>query len=155
MVTDLLGALLQELAKALKIAALSPDSNNSCLVKLASGLQIQIELDRTGEFLILGSDLGEVPPGKYRENLFKEALKANDADHPIHGILAFSKKTEHLVLFEKISIKDLNGAAIAEEIAPFAEKGLMWENAIKRGEIPVITGIRTSDKASGMFGLRP
>lgn len=155
MVTDLLGALLQELGKSLKVADLHPDSNNSCLIKLTNGQQIQVELDRSAEFLILGADLGTVPPGKYRENLFKEALKANDLPHPIHGILAFSKKTEHLVIYERIPIRDLTGEKIAEEITPFTEKALVWENALKRGEVPSIAQFKTSDKGSGMFGLRP
>src|SRR5262245_58766423 len=99
MVTDLFGALLQELGDSLEKADLHPDRNNSCLIRMKGGQEIQFELDRSSQFLIVGADLGAVPPGKYRENLFREALKANDMPHPIHGILAYSKKTDHLVLF--------------------------------------------------------
>lgn len=92
MVTDFFGSLLQELGKVLEIPDLHPDRNNSCQIVLKNGLNLQIELDRSGQFLIFGADLGVVPPGRYRENLFREALKANDMPHPIHGILAYSKK---------------------------------------------------------------
>lgn len=153
MVTDLFGAILQELSHSLKIENLSPDSNNSCLLRLESGLIIQLELDRRGEFLILGADLGTTPPGKYRENLFKEALKANDLPHPNHGILCYSKKSDHLVLYEKIHLKDLNGEKIAAEITPFAEKAFTWSEALMRNEIPAVNQAFTSHKPGGMFGL--
>jgi len=155
MVTDLLGVILQELSKSLNIPNLHPDSNNSCLIKMPNGLEIQIELDRSRQFLLLGSDLGIVAPGKYRENLFKEALKANDMPHPIHGTLSYSKKSDHLVMFEKIQVTELNGEKIAAEITPFMEKALVWSDALKRGDIPVANQMHTSDKSSGMFGLKP
>lgn len=153
MVTDLFGAILQELGSSLGIQDLHPDSNNSCLIRLKSGLIIQIELDKGGQFLILGADLGTVPPGKYRENLFREALKSNDLPHPIHGILCYSKKSDHLVLYEKIHIKDLNGEKIAAEITPFAEKAYTWSEALLHNDIPAINQLFTSQKPGGMFGL--
>lgn len=153
MVTDLLGALLQELGHSMQIANLHPDNNNSCLIKLVSGQEIQVELDRSGQFIVLGADLGEVPPGKYRENLFKEALKTNDMPYPLHGVLAYSKKTEHLILFEKIQVGDLNGEKIAAEIIPFTEKATVWSDALKQGNIPA-SQMKTSDRGSGMFGLK-
>lgn len=153
MVTDLLGSLLQELSHALGVADLHPDSNNSCLLRLKSGLIIQIELDKGGQFLILGADLGGVPPGKYRENLFRECLKTNDMPPPLNGILCYSKKSDHLVLYEKIYLKDLNGEKVAAEITPFAEKAFLWSQALLNNEIPVINQPFTSQKPGGMFGL--
>lgn len=153
MVTDLFGALLQELGNAMGVAGLHPDSNNSCMLKLKSGLIIQLELDRRGEFLILGADLGNVPPGKYRENLFREALKANDLPYPLHGILCYSRKSGHLVIFQKIHTRDLNGEKLAAEIAPFAEKAFTWSEALLRGDLPVVNQTFTSQKPGGMFGL--
>jgi len=155
MVTDLLGSLLQELGRILEIADLHPDRNNSCLIKLKEGFNIQLELDRSSQFLTLGADLGMVPPGKYRENLFREALKANGMPPPLYGTLAYSKRTDHLILFEKIQVRDLTGGKIAAEITPFTEKAKIWEDAVKRGDVPVINQMYTSGKSSGMFGLRP
>lgn len=153
MVTNLFEALLQELGTSLGIANLHPDGNNSCLIRLKSGLIIQVELDKSGQFFLIGADLGTVPPGKYRENLFREALKANDLPHPIHGILCYSKKSDHLVLYEKIPIKDLNGEKIAAEITPFAEKAYTWSEALLHNEVPPINQMFTSHKPGGMFGL--
>lgn len=155
MVTDMLGALLKELGPTLQIPDLHTDRNNTCLIKLKNGIQIQLEIDRSGRFLILGADLGVVPPGKYRENLFREALKANDLPHPTHGTLAYSKKSDCLVLFEKIPTTDLTGEKIAAEILPFSEKAIQWKDAIQRNEIPTVNQAFTSQQSSGMFGLRP
>ena len=156
MVTDLFGTVLQELSKSMQIAELRPDKNNSCLLRLRGGLEIQIEFDRPGQFILLCSDLGAVPPGKYRENLFREALRANGLPHPIHGVLAYSRKTDHLILFEKTSVKDLNGEKIAASIPLFSQKASIWKDALERGEIPsldqAVAGLRST---GGMFGLKP
>jgi len=155
MVTDLFGSLLQELGKILEIANLHPDNNNSCKIKLKNGQSIQIEMDSSGQFLIIGADLGFVPPGKYRENLFKEALKANDMPHPINGTLAYSKKNDHLVMFKKIHAGNLNGEKISAEITPFIDKATVWEEALKRGDLPALNMANAAKTSSGMFGLKP
>jgi Tir chaperone protein (CesT) family len=156
MVTDLFGTLLAELGPLIEAADLHPDRNNSCLITLQSGIQIQLELDKSGQFLILGSDLGSIlQQGKYRENLFQEALKANDLPYPTHGILAYSKKTDHLVLFEKINIRDLTGEKIAAQVTPFLEKAALWSDALKRSEVPSVNQAVTGGRGPGMFGLRP
>jgi hypothetical protein len=153
MVLDLFGSLLKELAPSLGIAKLEPDSNNSCLIRLESGLMIQIELDKKGEFLLVGADLGTVPPGKYRENLLREALKSNDLPYPIYGILCFSRKNDHLALYEKLPIKDLTGAKIASFIGPFSEKAYTWSAALFKGEVPTVIQPGTTQKPGGLFGL--
>lgn len=153
MVTDVFGALLQELGPFLGLVNLHPDHNNSCLIRLESGLIIQIEVDKSGQFLILGADLGTIPPGKYRENLLREAMKANDMPPPLHGILCFSRKADHLALFEKIPLKDLSGAKLAAEIPFFSEKAFTWSAALLNNEIPQISNPQASQRPGGLFGL--
>lgn len=154
MVKDMLEALLSDIGRSLKIPDLHPDRNNSCLIDLPEPVNIKIQLEmhaRTNDFL-LGCDLGPVPPGRYRENLFREALKANGLPYPQHGILAYSAKTDHLILWETFNLRDLTGERIADEITPFVEKAKMWKEAMEKGEMPVVHGMKTS---MGMFGLRP
>ncbi|MBA3816794.1 MAG: CesT family type III secretion system chaperone [Parachlamydiaceae bacterium] len=155
MVTDYFGTLLQELGKILEIPDLHSDRNNSCQITLKNGLVFQLEFDRSGAFIVLGADLGVVPPGKYRENLFREALKANDMPYPTHGILAYSKKSDRLVIFEKLRSHELTGEAIAAEIIPFSEKAIIWKEALERSDIPIINQALNFQRSSGMFGLRP
>lgn len=153
MVTDHFGALLQELAQALNISKLQADANNSCLIKFKGGIRIQIEPDREEKFLIIGADLGEIPTGRYRENLFTEALKANGLPRPRYGFFAYSKPKDHLVLTEFLPMQDLRGDKIADFLPLFIEKVKLWKESIYRGEIPP-SAVVTS-RPMGMFGMRP
>jgi Tir chaperone protein (CesT) family len=151
MVKNLFEALLDEVGHALKIADLHADRNNTCLISMPNGVKIQLEMhSRTQEF-VLGSDLGQIPPGRYRENLFIEALRSNGMPNHV-GILAYSAKNDHLILFQTINLKDLTGERIATDMSPFIEKAKIWQEAMEKGEIPVVANMRTS---MGMFGLRP
>lgn len=152
MVKELFESLLEELGHTLDIPDLRPDSNHSCLINYPDDFKVQIEMDPMGHSVMLGCDLGPIPTGRYRENLFREALKANGMPAPHHGILAFSNKTEHLVLFEYLNTQDLTGDRIADALAPFIEKAKLWKDSLAKGEIPVVGTMRTS---SGMFGMRP
>lgn len=152
MVTDLFGSFLQDLGRIFELPDLRPDGNNSCLITLKNGVKVQLEMDRANEFLIVGIDIGVVPPGRYKENVFREALKANGLPPPLQGIFAYSTKTEHLVIFERFRGRELNADRISEFIQKLSEKALQWRSAIERGEIPTIEQTRSS--SSGMFGLR-
>lgn len=152
MVKDLFETLLEETGNTLQIANLHPDRNNSCLIKLTNGVSVQLELDPYQQSIVMGSDLGGLPTGRYRENVFREALKTNGVNETHHGILAYSTKTDHMVLFETLALRDLTGEKIADALTPFSEKALKWKNALEHGEVPTLSNIRTS---TGMFGLRP
>lgn len=154
MVTDFFGTFLQELGPLLQLPNLSPDTNNSCLIKFKGDVQIQMEIDRTTQFLILGSDLGAVPVGRYRENLFEIALKANALPPPRHGTFAYSKQTDHLILFQMFNLREVTATQISEFIIVFIEKIRGWKEAIIRGELPLLSLPAQQSRPSGMFGLR-
>jgi hypothetical protein len=155
MVIDLLGSLLQELGQLIGVPNLQPDANNVCLIKFKGNVYIQLELDRSSQFLIMTSDLGSIPIGRYRETIFFEALKANGLPPPHNGIFGYSKQADRLILFQMLSIKDLTGNKISDALAPFLEKAKIWKSSIEKGEIPpvVLPGGATAPK--GIFGLRP
>ena len=154
MVMDLFEALLQEFSKATNIPNLKPDANSSCLLVLPNGTKIQLDIDPGNNFLLMGAELGFIPGGRYRENVFKEALRANNLPAPRNGDFAYSKKKDLLILFTKISLKDLNGEKIASVFAPFSEKATHWKEAISKGEVPSLSGAFSTHKSgTGMFGL--
>jgi hypothetical protein len=153
MVSGLFESLLQELSLSMGINGLHPDSNNSCLIALQSGVRIQLEMDKKGEFLVLVSNLGTVPSGKYRENLFRTALKSNHYYSPGQGIFAYSPKTDHLLLFEKLPLYELSGEKIGAVVKPFTEKAARWMEAIQHNDVPVVEEAFTSDRRTSMFGL--
>jgi len=155
MVTDTFGALLQEMGKILKLRDLQPDGNNSCLIRFPNGTQVQLELDHSGTNLIIGCDLGLVTPGRYRENVFREALISNGLPYPRHGDFAYSRHSDHLVLTHTLPIKDLNGEKIAAALTPFLEKAKSWQEALARGDIPSHLPLTFSKGGGGgMFGLK-
>jgi hypothetical protein len=154
MVSDTFGVILEDLGKEIGLTGLQPDGNNSCLLNMKEGVSIQIEPDASGNFLVLGAKLGVVPPGKYRENLFKAALKANDLPHPINGVLSYSKKADQLVLYKKIPSRELTGGKLATEIKPFVEKAVVWQQALAHNDVPEVNQVYTSrTSGSGIFGL--
>ncbi|KAF3363188.1 putative type III secretion chaperone SycE [Chlamydiales bacterium STE3] len=153
MVTDAFGSLLQELGKVMRIPYLQPDKNNSCLIKFPNGPSVQIELDRSEAFLLLGCDLGEVARGRYRENVFREALISNGMPQPRFGDFAYSQRTDHLILTLSFPVKNLTGEKIASALTPFVEKAKSWIGAISKNDIPSRYGTLSS-RGSGMFGLK-
>jgi hypothetical protein len=155
MIRDTFGSIIEELGTILK-TNLSPDKNNSCKLKYKSGLTVQIDFDGLNEKLILVSSLGTAVPGRYRESLFREALKANGLPFPKYGIFAYSKKQDALLLYDTISLKELSGQKLAELLAPFAQRAELWSAAITKSEVPSFMGTEftfSKTPGAGMFGL--
>lgn len=152
MVVELFASLLEELSKIMHYQ-LHVDHNNSCMLHLPTGLDIQLEIHRHGTHFIIGTDLGNIPVGKYRENLFREALRANGFPPPQYGTFAYSKQKDSLILFSLLVLKDLTGQRIADHLIPFMEKAVTWQTAIKRGDVPVVSLEKTSGSAARPFGM--
>lgn len=150
-----LGAILEELGRELRIPNLAPDDNETCLIRLESGVRVQIELLKGGEYLLIASDLGELPPGRFRVDIFEAALKTNGSDEGGPGTFGFSTRTNHLLLFDKLYLQGLTGMKVADFISPFAKKAKLWKESIERGSIPQIGMTSTASSGRGIFGLRP
>ena len=159
MVSDRFSILIDDLGKALKIK-LAPDSNQACMIQFPDGIEVRIDPDTLGETIYIWSDLGPIPTaGKYRENVFREALKANGLPPPKLGIFGFNPKTESLLLCEQTTIYDLTAVRLAELIQSFALKAKIWKEGIIRGDVPSFRASEMSQSGSrgggsGIFGLR-
>ncbi len=156
MVKEQFSTILEDLGKIMNMK-LAPDRNNACQIQAANGLMVHMEPDSAGERIMFVSDLGVPPPGRYRENLFREALKANGLPLPRQGIFAYSKKKDSLVLFDSLFLDDLTGQLVADFLKPFMQKAELWRASIPKGEVPSFTSnelsFGTSPGGSGMFGL--
>lgn len=153
MVSDLFGALLEELGSLLNVK-LAPDANHSCLIKTKEGVSIQLELDRSGEHILFASQMPEVPSnGRFRETIFREALKANGMPPPLYGAFGYSKSRNSLILWAKLDVDKLNGEKLHAYFTQFLGKALLWYDALSRGNVPDATAVK-SKQASGLFGLR-
>ena len=153
MVAELFESLLVELAKSLDIKELKPDPHNSCLIHFQNGVEIQIEPYEKDEQLLLVIDLGSIPPGHYREDVFKESLVANGMPYPRHGFFAYSDQSDHLLLMDFLPLKDLNGEKIASAIYPLIEKAKVWQDNLSRGAVPIAETTSQGRRAPGLFGL--
>lgn len=157
MVADLFESLLQDIGKEFHVT-LKADQNNSCLFNLPNGLSVQMEIDPKNEYFIIGTDLGEVPLGKYRENLFQAALRSNALPPPQNGIFAYSKQKDHLVIHAMIPLPEITGEKIINILKPFLEKAWNWKTAITNGEVPEVESSSQAGHYSsqgGIFGLKP
>ncbi|CCB85727.1 MULTISPECIES: CesT family type III secretion system chaperone [Parachlamydia] len=156
MVSDLFDTLLAEVGQKLKINDLHADRNHSCLINFKEGISIQIERETRGERMIFGTTIGSIPPSKYRENVFREALRANGLQEPRIGAFAYSKQSDQLILYGTLPMQDLTSEKIVAFLIPFKEKAVQWKTAIERGDIPSLVGTQASPgSGGGMFGLRP
>lgn len=146
--------LIRELSTSME-TTLHPDSHQSCLITFPQDqIAVQIDLDTNADRILVGSQLGRITPGPYRESLFIQALKANGASRVPRGILAFSEKNDTLVLFHYFHLGRLTGEKLYQFLQLFCEQIKIWKQALSTGNIPIIQE-EASAKGSGMFGLKP
>lgn len=153
MVTDSFGQLLEEMAKLLNIPKLEPDRNNSCLIKFPKGPSIQFEIEKSGNQFLIACDLGEIPAGPYRENVFREALKYNGRPYPHVCQFAYSKQTNKLIMTHLLPLSNLRGEQVIEALTPFQALAGQWAEALARGEVPTSEGLFQSGGAKP-FGMK-
>jgi len=149
MIDDKFGALLQELSDVLKIE-LTPDSNNNCKIEYPDKMVITMEPNVLGDHLRLIVEIDKPGDGRYREEVLKEALLANNLPPPRNGIFCYGAKSNLLLLYDSISFEDLSGVRLAEIIDILLKKGRQWKESIQRGELPTH---RSIESKGGMFGL--
>ena len=151
MSNDQFANLLKELEVFFK-CPLAPDSTNCCLVQMPTGLKIQISQDRTKEHFCIAARIGEVPThGKYREQLFRAALTANGILPQDAGVVAFSDKSNNLILFIKLPMKGISADKAIPSIELFIANATKWIIAMQHSEVPTFEA-KEGPKA-GPFGM--
>jgi len=156
MVTDRMGILFEEFGKKINVT-ITPEQNGGCRIRFKSGVEVQIETSADGRSLMIGCELGSMPPGRYRENVFREALRANGLPLPRNGVFGFAKPKDSLYLCDQIALDELSGDRLFEFMQPFLQKAEIWRDALSRGEVPSYTASETSYSGGGgggIFGLR-
>jgi hypothetical protein len=128
--------LIIDLGKELDIP-LHSDDNNACVILIEETLSVQLELDDTQSKLLIASFLCEVSAGKYRENVLKCALKANDEKSEI-GTFAYHEKSSQLTLFSYLQLEQISKDVLKEYLQHFIEKSMLWKDAIENGNLNLI-----------------
>ena len=126
--------ILHQLGEIIHVP-LYPDKHRACRLNINDLLHVQIDEDSNQERLLIAAFIGDVPPGKFRENLFRECLKANHV-FPRFGTLGYSERNNKLTLFEYVALPQLNGEMLADILAKFIEKAESWRHGLQNGVIP-------------------
>ena len=145
----------QELLNELSIqlgTSLHPDKRGACRLKM-NELHIQLECDPKQENLLVATFICELPPGKLRENILRDALKTN-GPFPKNGTLAYSDRHNKLTLFTYLHLASLTGQKLAEFLFEFLDKANHWRAGVETGQTSQLVTSFTKP-ASGMFGLNP
>ena len=124
--------ILKNLGDMINIS-LEPDSEGLCAIRVDDKLTFEIQPDPSQEQILIGSLLTEIPPGKFKENVFTQTLKANN-QIPRRGCFAFNEETSELVLFEYIFLHNLKAKHLKNILAEFIEKAMNWKESIEAGQ---------------------
>lgn len=143
--------LLKEFASFLKIE-LHSDQNEACCLQIDEKLKVQISPDKKG-CLVIFSLLEELCPGKFREEVLKEGLKAN-AMLVSERILGFSGKTGHLALHQFLNVDSLTGAQLFDAFLGFIEYATKWQTALYEGKTSPFSSLSKTTMPSPM-AIRP
>jgi hypothetical protein len=153
MIADRFEALLGELSSLIH-KKLVPTSNNAIILRLGDKTGVFLEQDRLGEMINIIIEIGSPQQGPYRENVFREALKANGLPPPRNGIFAYGSKTDSLLLYEQLPLEDLNGPRLLEIMNILIQKARTWKQSIARGEIPSYQSTESTFSMKGSAGPR-
>lgn len=132
---DLLDAFGKKLDLILK-----PDALRSVRLRIFDDFHVQIEQDKTLKNILFGCELGTIPAGSYRKNIFTQAMIINGFHNEYRGTLAFSKKKESLILFQFLPIKNMEADRLYEYFRQFIDHAKIWITALREGAVPQIEG---------------
>lgn len=124
--------VLAELGDELDIDV-EADLHGICTLMINEKVKVQLEVDVTGESILMAALVTELPPGKFRERILKDALKANYRAEENHGVLSYTGPDNALVLALTIPMHGLNGKELYEHLSIFVERATGWQNAIDEG----------------------
>lgn len=130
---------------------LKPDQYGAVKLRIGPDIFIQMEYNKAKDWVAMVSFIGDLPPGKFRENLLKTALKANH-QQPSDLHLAYSDKNNQLALFYPFPMSMLSKDLLVKGILSVVEKSRAWRQGIATGNLASLVTI-SSQKSSGFFGM--
>lgn len=131
---DRFAALLEDLGSLIQVP-LHPDHKRSCCLNIDGHLHLKIEDDERMSRLLVGSFICDVPPGKFREKIFKELLKENNL-FPRIGTFGYCQRNNSLTLISYLPYAGLQGTSLADFLTEFIEKSVAWKRGVETGQFP-------------------
>lgn len=154
MYTDALSDLMNELGRLIHLPRLEVDENGFCAINYPNmNLKVEFKADDHNLYLEIFCQLGEVPPGRFREDVFHEALRANELPYPRYGNFGYHAGNNNLVLWELLPLKELRASDLAEYLAKFMMKGNEVKQSLQQNTVPTLAA-QAKVHTSGIFGLR-
>ncbi len=124
-----------------------------CRLNINNIFHIQLEHEENRNRILLATYITEIPPGRFREDILKEALKINNL-FPLDGIFSFSERANKLALFIYLPFISLTAQQLYQHLDQFIEKADKWRVAIETGQIASIS-TSTSRSLPPPFAPRP
>lgn len=129
-------SILKELGEQVD-CELSEGANGTCLLKLESECQIQLEWSSAPLRLHVFCKLGEVAGNQNtRRALLLSALKANGSENRKGPILSFSDLHKNLMLYQPIEVQEIDARQLGDSLLLFEEEALIWIEALRNGRPP-------------------
>ncbi len=123
--------LLNSLSEKLEID-LQLDKNGACTILYEDDLKVQLELDSTLENLIVFSSLFTLAPGKFREDVLLNALKANDT-FPYVATFSYFEPDSSLAFHNFLKFETLTVDILVSYLSTFVELASRYKKAIEQG----------------------
>lgn len=128
---------------------IKPDKKGGVALKLREHF-VQIEPDEAEENVLIFSPIGEIPTGRYREDILEQALRSNGYPPPNRGILCLAKKTSMLYIFEKFPLRTASREQLLATLPPILDKVKIWKEAVQFSQVPIIE----KPKGTGTVGVQ-
>jgi hypothetical protein len=148
-------SLLKDLGTKIDIPNLQPTRNSNIKLTLKGNHNVVLQQHTTQSYLIISFEIAEIPGGRYRENIFREALKFNGLNQLHGGMFGYSKKTQKLFLFDMLPLDNISGDQVKTLIFNLLEKVAAWKEGIQKGDIPTIAAQAHVRSGGNIFGIRP
>lgn len=142
--------LLQELSVEFGLP-FHPDRRGACKLKINDSFHVQLECDAPQENLLIAAFICEIPPGKFRENILKDALKSN-GPFPTIGTLSYAERNNQLALYATLRLSNLNGKILADFLTAFVEKAGSWRLGVETGNTANLLP-QQAKRSGSIFGL--
>jgi len=128
--------LLQELSDKIDIS-LKVDDNEACAILYDEKITVQLEMDNDEENILVTCSIIELPPGKFRENVLKEALKENNK-YPYLASFGYFYDDNCLAAFNYLNFANLNAQILFDYLNVFSEMCFTYHEAITNGQVSPI-----------------
>jgi len=148
--------LLRELGTSLG-TSLHVDSHGACCLQLKDKLRVQIEPDKKEERILIAAFISELNPGRFREDVLKEALRVNAlniANGQTGAILGFSSRHNQLACHTILPFQEVTAEKLVGALTHLVEQALSWFDALQSGQA-VPPGLVPRPVLPTPFGIRP